>query len=164
MIHNKILAISGYSNSGKTTLLKKIIPLLCEQGFNIAMLKHTHHDVEMDIPGKDSYELRKAGALQTIIACDNRYAMICETPNKPANLKTLFKKFTNVDLILVEGFKDEKLPKIICHRNITKKPLFIDEFTIAVACDEKLNINLPQLNINNPKQIIEFIKNYLFKT
>lgn len=162
MINNKLLAFSGYSNSGKTTLLKKIIPLLCEQNFKVAMLKHAHHDIEIDIPGKDSYELRKAGALQTIIACDKRYAMICETPNEPADLKSLVNKFTNIDLVLVEGFKDEKIPKIICHRSETKKPLFIDEFTIAVASNIKLETAVPQLNIDKPNQIVEFIKNYLF--
>ena len=163
IMNNKIIAISGYSNSGKTTLLKKIIPLLCEQGFNVATLKHAHHDIEIDIPGKDSYELRKAGALQTIIANDNRYAMICETPNQSVDLKKLVNKFTDIDLILVEGFKDEQLPKIICHRSATSKTLFIDEFTIAVASDEMLDISIPQFNINHPEQIMEFIKNYLYK-
>ncbi|OCG06908.1 molybdopterin-guanine dinucleotide biosynthesis protein B [Gilliamella sp. wkB178] len=160
---NKILAICGYSNSGKTTLLKKIITHLSKQGFKVAILKHAHHDMDIDLPGKDSYELRKAGASQTIIACDNRYAMVCETPNQTADLKTLINKFTDVDLILVEGFKDEPLPKIICHRNTLQKSLFIDEFTIAIASDELLDLSIPQFNINQPLPIIEFIKNYLYQ-
>ncbi|OCG00191.1 molybdopterin-guanine dinucleotide biosynthesis protein B [Gilliamella sp. wkB112] len=160
---NKVLAVCGYSNSGKTTLLKEIITLLSKQGYKVAILKHAHHDIDIDLPGKDSYELRKAGASQTIIACDNRYAMVCETPNQPADLNALIHKFSDVDLILVEGFKDEPLPKIICHRSTTQKPLFIDEFTIAVACDKVLDLSIPQFNINQPQPIIEFIKNYLYK-
>lgn len=158
----KTLAICGYSSSGKTTLLAKVIPLLVEQGFKVATLKHTHHDVELDIPGKDSYKLRKAGSLQTIVACDNRYALICETPNKPADLQTLINQFSDVDIILVEGFKDEQIPKIICHRSSVKKPFFIDDFTLAIASDEPLDAFLPILDINNPLQLIEFIKSYLF--
>lgn len=160
---NKAFAISGYSSSGKTTLLKKIISLFCEQGFKVGILKHTHHDVEIDIPGKDSYELRKAGALQTIISSQHRYAMICETQDRSVDLKTLIQQFTDVDLVLIEGFKDEQINKIICHRNTIQKPLFIDEYTLAVASDEILNISIPQLDINQPHQIVEFIKNHLFK-
>ncbi|WP_085246986.1 molybdopterin-guanine dinucleotide biosynthesis protein B [Gilliamella mensalis] len=163
MNKQKIIGISGYSGSGKTTLLKKIITLLVEQNFKVGSLKHTHHDIEVDIPGKDSYQLRKAGSLQTIVACDERYAVICETPNKPTDLITLINQFNDIDIILIEGFKHEKIPKIICHRKANKKALYIDEFTIAVASDGPLETSLPVLDINQPIQIVEFIKSYLFK-
>ncbi|MWN06773.1 molybdopterin-guanine dinucleotide biosynthesis protein B [Gilliamella sp. Pas-s95] len=159
----KTLAICGYSGSGKTTLLEKVISLLVEQGFKVATLKHAHHDIEFDTPGKDSYKLRKAGSLQTIAACDNRYAFICETPNKPADLQTLINLFSDVDIILVEGFKDEQIPKIICHRSRVQKQFFIDDFTLAIASDEPLDTNVPRFDINQPIQIVEFIKNYLLK-
>lgn len=157
-MNKKIIAISGYSGSGKTTLLKQVIARLREQNFRIGVLKHAHHDIELDLPGKDSYELRKAGAMQTMVACDNRYALICETPNQPANLDQLLAQFTDVDLVLVEGFKDEKIPKIICHRPATGKPLFVDELTLAVASDCQLDVMLPQLDINQPDQVVDFIK------
>ncbi|MCX8649932.1 molybdopterin-guanine dinucleotide biosynthesis protein B [Gilliamella sp. B2776] len=160
MNRKKIIGITGYSGSGKTTLLTKVISLLVEQGFKVATLKHAHHDIELDIPGKDSYKLRKAGSLQTIVACNNRYAFICETPNKSADLSTLINQFSDVDIILIEGFKDEIIPKIICHRSTTEKPLFIDEFTIAVASDMPLDTALPGFDINEPIQIVEFIKSY----
>ncbi|MWP62686.1 molybdopterin-guanine dinucleotide biosynthesis protein B [Gilliamella sp. Pas-s25] len=163
MNKQKIIGISGYSGSGKTTLLKKIITLLVEQNFKVGSLKHAHHDIEVDIPGKDSYQLRKAGSLQTIVACDERYAVICETPNKPTDLITLINQFNDIDIILIEGFKHEKIPKIICHRKANKKALYIDEFTIAVASDGALETSLPVLDINQPLQIVEFIKSYLFK-
>lgn len=159
----KIIGITGYSGSGKTTLLKKIIQLMVLQNVKVGSLKHAHHDIELDIPGKDSYELRKAGSLQTIIACDKRYALIEETPDIPADLKTLIDRFTDVDVIFIEGFKDEQIPKIMCHRKANAKPLFIDNFTIAVACDESLNISVPVLDINQPEQIVKFINNSLFK-
>ena len=160
MNDKKIIGITGYSGSGKTTLLTKVIALLVEQGFKVATLKHAHHDIEFDIPGKDSYKLRKAGSLQTIVACNNRYALIHETPDKSIDLQTLINHFSDVDIILIEGFKDETIPKIMCHRSANQKPLFIDQFTIAIACDESIKTNLPILNINEPSQIAEFIKNY----
>jgi molybdopterin-guanine dinucleotide biosynthesis adapter protein len=163
MNNQKIIGISGYSGSGKTTLLKKIIALLVEQNFKVGSIKHAHHDIEVDIPGKDSYELRKAGSLQTIVACDKRYAVFHETPNKPTDLITLINQFNDIDIILIEGFKHEKIPKIICHHKTNKKALYIDEFTIAVASDEPLTTSLPVLDINQPLQLVEFIKNYLFK-
>lgn len=164
MNNRKIVAITGYSGSGKTTLLKKIIALLVKQGIKVGSLKHAHHDIEVDIAGKDSYELRKAGALQTIVACDNRYAFIEETPNEPASLSNLIERFDNVDVILVEGFKDEKIPKIVCHRQANNKPFYIDEFTIAVASDQPVKIALPLLDINQPEQIVQFLKKYLFNS
>lgn len=161
MNNTKMIGISGYSGSGKTTLLKKIIPLLVEQGFRIGSLKHAHHNIELDIPGKDSYELRKAGSLQTIIACDNRYAFIEETPNNPIDLSTLINQFSHVDIVLVEGFKEEKIPKIICHRHTNQPQLYIDEYTLAIASDEPLESHLPVFDINQADPIVEFIKGYL---
>ncbi len=158
----KVIAISGYSNSGKTTLLKKVIPLLKAQGLAVGMIKHAHHDIDIDIPGKDSYELRRAGAVQTMVACNNRYAMICETEDKPVQLTALLDKFTDVDLILVEGFKDEMLPKIICHRKAALHPLYIDALTLAVASDDNLTVSVPVLDINQPDQIVQLIKKHLF--
>ena len=160
MNDRKIIGITGYSGSGKTTLLTKVIALLVEQGFKVATLKHAHHDIEFDIPGKDSYKLRKAGSLQTIVACNNRYALIHETPDKSIDLQTLINHFSDVDIILIEGFKDETIPKIMCHRSANQKPLFIDNFTVAIACDKPIKTNLPNLNINEPSQIAEFIKSY----
>ncbi|KFA58214.1 molybdopterin-guanine dinucleotide biosynthesis protein B [Gilliamella sp. wkB18] len=162
MNNRKIIGISGYSGSGKTTLLKKIIPLLIKQDFKVGILKHAHHNIEVDIPGKDSYELRKAGASQTIIACDNRYALIEETPNNPTDLQMLINQFTNVDIILVEGFKEENIPKIICHRSTIQKPLYMDQFTIAIACDEPLNSSIKELDLNQPIKVVEFLKNFLY--
>lgn len=163
-----LLAISGYSGTGKTTLLKQVIPLLNQRGVNVAVIKHSHHDVDIDIPGKDSYELRKSGARQTILAGDRRWALITETPDlKPVNLYDLIDQLdsTKIDIVIVEGFKDEPISKIILFREDVGKPFdnIIDPHVIALASNKKYNVNVPQLDINNPNTVTEFIINWLNK-
>lgn len=155
----KLLAIVGYSGTGKTTLLTQLIPLLTAKQLNIAVIKHSHHNVDLDIPGKDSYQLRKAGALQTMIACDDRWALMTETPNKTCDLYQLAQHFTLPDLILVEGFKQEPIQKIALYRQAINRPyqLLIDEYTIAIASDTPLTVNVPLLDLNNIHQIASFI-------
>jgi len=157
----KLIGICGYSGSGKTTLLKKLITILKSYNISLAVIKHSHHDMDIDILGKDSYELRKSGAEQIIVACDNRWALIHETPNNSAKLIDLANQFETVDLVLVEGFKDDKIVKIVCHRQANNKPLFYDEYTIAVATDSLLGINIKQLDINDVQIIAHFIKDSL---
>ncbi|QIQ20490.1 molybdopterin-guanine dinucleotide biosynthesis protein B [Zophobihabitans entericus] len=153
----KLLGISGYSGSGKTTLLTQLIPLLKQEGLSVALIKHSHHNMDIDVPGKDSYELRKAGADQVIVACDKRWAMIAETESKPVSLAELAEKFSDVDLVLVEGFKDEPIDKIICHRAATGKNPYVDDKTLAFATDIFLNIPLPLFEINDYQAIKNFI-------
>jgi len=157
----KLIGICGYSGSGKTTLLKQLIAILKSYNISLAVIKHSHHDMDIDIPSKDSYELRKSGADQIIVACDNRWALIHETPNNSAKLIDLANQFETVDLVLVEGFKDDKIVKIVCHRQANNKPLFYDEYTIAVATDSLLGINIKQLDINDVQIIAHFIKDSL---
>lgn len=161
-----LLAISGYSGTGKTTLLQQIIPQLTAHDINVAVIKHSHHDVDIDIPGKDSYLLRKAGACQTVLACDQRWALITETPQlKPVNLYDLINQLDSdkVDIVLVEGFKEEPVDKILLFREEVGKPFndIIDPYVIALATDKNYNVNIPLLNINDPEQITQFIINWL---
>lgn len=105
-----LLGIAAYSGTGKTTLLKQLIPLLRQREIRVGLIKHTHHDMDVDTPGKDSYELRKAGADQTLVASDRRWALMTETPEQlPLDLHYLASRFDSdkVDVILVEGFKHE---------------------------------------------------------
>lgn len=157
----KILAISGYSGSGKTTLLKKLIPKLKSYGIALAVIKHSHHNMDIDLPGKDSYELRAAGAQQIIVACDARWALIKETPNLPFNITQLSEQFSAVDLVLVEGFKGESLAKISCYRQAIDKPFYQDEYTLAIVSDTPQTTHLPQFDINDIDQISLFIVAYL---
>ncbi|MCT8345237.1 molybdopterin-guanine dinucleotide biosynthesis protein MobB, partial [Photorhabdus kleinii] len=110
-----LLGITAYSGTGKTTLLKQVIPLLRQRQIRVGLIKHTHHDVDVDKPGKDSYELRKAGAEQTLVANQQRWALMTETPDlMKVDLNYLASRFdlNLLDLILVEGFKDEPINKI----------------------------------------------------
>lgn len=161
-----LLGISGYSNSGKTTLLEKLLPYLQKYDLRIGVIKHTHHDASTDIPGKDSWRMKEAGAAQVALVSEKRWAIMSETPTVPITLKELMRQFNPVlnDLILVEGFKDEAIPKILLHRQEMTRPLpEIDTFTIAIATDYSLSCNVPVLDINNPEQIARFIKDWLIK-
>ncbi len=161
-----LLGITAYSGTGKTTLLKKVIPLLRQQQIRVGLIKHTHHDMDVDKPGKDSYELRKAGAEQTLVANQQRWALMTEISDSQAlDLSYLANRFDSdsLDLILVEGFKDEPINKIALYRRIVNRPLsdLLDQHVIAVASDEKLETTLPQLNINQPEQVADFIVKWL---
>lgn len=160
-----LLGITAYSGTGKTTLLKKLIPLLQQANIKVALIKHSHHDMDIDIPGKDSYELRKAGATQTIVACDRRWALMTETTNQPVDLACLAERLdpTQLDLILVEGFKHEPIAKIALFREQIGKPFanLIDHHVIAIASDIPLATTVPLLDINDPTAISQFIVKWL---
>ncbi|WP_240425648.1 molybdopterin-guanine dinucleotide biosynthesis protein MobB [Morganella morganii] len=162
-----LLAVTAYSGTGKTTLLKKLIPQLRESGLRIGLVKHTHHDMDVDTPGKDSYELRKAGAYQTLVVSQERFALMTETlGGAEPDLMQLAGCFDTreLDLILVEGFKGESVPKIALFRDVTDRPYqtLLDEFVIAFASDKpRLDVTVPQLDINNITAIRDFIVSWL---
>ncbi|WP_233115168.1 molybdopterin-guanine dinucleotide biosynthesis protein MobB [Aggregatibacter actinomycetemcomitans] len=155
-----MLGITGYSGSGKTTLLEKLLPQLKQLGLRPAVIKHSHHDVQIDKPGKDSWRMKDAGASQVIMACDQRWALMTETPQQHISLPYLCTQFDEAltDLILVEGFKQEPIEKILLHRKDMTKPLpEMDEYVLAVATDYPLTAHKPHLDINDIEQIAEFI-------
>lgn len=162
-----VLGFAAYSGTGKTSLLLKLLPLMQLQGLRVGMIKHAHHDFDIDIPGKDSYELRQAGAEQMLIASDQRWALMTETAKRHVpTLGDLISKLNlaNIDLVIVEGFRHLPFPKIELHRPSTGKDLIFpdDKNIIAVASDETLNTGkLPLLNINQPEEIAGFINRWL---
>ncbi|MFK3708563.1 molybdopterin-guanine dinucleotide biosynthesis protein B [Raoultella sp. BIGb0138] len=162
-----VLAISAWSGSGKTTLLKKLIPALCAEGLRPGLIKHTHHNMDVDKPGKDSYELRKAGAAQTIVASSQRWALMTETPDaEEPDLTWLVSRMdaSKLDLVLVEGFKHEPVAKILLFRQDSGHSvddLVVDEHVIAVASDTYVETSLPLLDLNNVPQITAFILQWL---
>jgi molybdopterin-guanine dinucleotide biosynthesis protein B len=164
--HVPILGFAAFSGTGKTTLLKKLLPLLRDRGVRIGMVKHAHHSFEVDRPGKDSFELRKAGAAQMLIASRSRWALMVERVlEKDPVLDEVLLELDQaaLDLILVEGFKQEQFPKIELRRAGLKRPLLYpnDNNIIAVATDtpNALDINLPVLDLNRPEMIADFIVN-----
>lgn len=156
-----LLAITAWSGTGKTTLLQQVIPELNALGVRCGLIKHTHHEMEVDTPGKDSYLLRKAGADQVIVASDRRWALMCETPQQSLSLAELAARMDSsvLDLVLVEGFKGEPVPKIVLWRRGVKGGVedLLDEHVIAVASDEPLQTGLPTLDMRQPAQVAAFI-------
>jgi len=160
-----VIGFSAYSGTGKTTLIKQVIPLLKSRGLKIAVIKHAHHHFDLDQPGKDSYELRKAGAAHTIICTTTRMAAISEfaNPDEEPSLQQIVDTLDTgkFDILLVEGYKHLAFDKIELHRTAMKKPYLYpkDPNIIALACDASSPdaLAIPMLDLNSPQQIAEFI-------
>jgi molybdopterin-guanine dinucleotide biosynthesis protein MobB len=159
-----VVGFVAYSGTGKTTLLEQLIPLLSQGGVRLAMIKHAHHEFDIDQPGKDSYRLRKAGARQMLITSSRRWALMVENPlEEEPSLQASIDRLDHgeLDLILVEGFKHEAYAKIELYRpSLGKEPIYPgDEHVVAVATDqpEALDTKLPILDINAPGAIANFL-------
>jgi molybdopterin-guanine dinucleotide biosynthesis protein MobB len=171
-MHESRLPVIGFvarSGSGKTTLLQKLVPLLRERGLRIGYLKHAHHTFDLDVPGKDSYEIRRAGALQTLLASRERWALQSEQTerSRDPSLKEMLGRFdaNRLDLILVEGFKHSAYPKIEIHRTATgQPPLYPDDpDVIAVVTDSHLSgeVHPPELPLEDTEAIAGFVQRYM---
>jgi molybdopterin-guanine dinucleotide biosynthesis protein B len=159
-----LLGFCAYSGTGKTTLLAKLIPLLRDRGLRLALVKHAHHSFDIDQPGKDSYKLRQAGADQVLIASRHRVAVIREqkeNTREPRLAELLPCLYTRkLDLLIVEGFKHEPIPKIELYRPSLNRPMIhaSDPHVIAVASDAPFPLARPlaRLDLNEPKEILRF--------
>jgi molybdopterin-guanine dinucleotide biosynthesis protein B len=165
-----MLGFAAFSGTGKTTLLTHIIPILKQQGLRIGLIKHSHHNFQIDQPGKDSFRLREAGASPVMLVSTHRRAIITEiTPEQEPRLDDQLQLFdqSELDLILVEGFKAEQFPKIELHRPSLNKPLLYpsDPNIIAIAsdCTLKTPDYLTQLDLNQPEMIAAFISNQFMR-
>ena len=160
-----ILGFSAWSGTGKTTLLRQIIPVLRARGLLVSVVKHAHHHFDLDFPGKDSYELRKSGADQTVICTTSRMAVITEfsDPAEEPDLQDILRMLDphRADLVLIEGYKEVRFPKIELHRAELGKPWLYpnDNSIIALACDGEPpgDIAIPVLDLNNISAIANFI-------
>jgi molybdopterin-guanine dinucleotide biosynthesis protein B len=162
--HVPLIGFAAVSGTGKTTLLLKLIPVLTGRGLRVGLVKRAHHSFDTDKPGKDSYELRKAGASQVLIGSNRRWALVVETQQhaEPDPFDLIARLHTeSLDLILLEGFKASPLPKIELHRPALGHPLLVatDPYIIAVATDEpqRLRVDVPILDLNDPENIADFI-------
>lgn len=157
-----ILGFAAFSGTGKTSLLKKLIPALKQNNIRVAVIKHAHHDFEIDLPGKDSYELRHAGADQVLISSARRFVKITEVSQEMPLVQCLAQvSASESDIVLVEGYKMARINKIELHRPALGFPLLYpsDKHIIAVASDQLLTHqkDMPVLDLNNVAQIAEFI-------
>jgi len=172
IMHKTRLPVIGFvapSGSGKTTLLRKLVPVLRDRGLRIGYLKHTHHTFELDVPGKDSYQLRAAGAEQALLASHRRWALQSEQADggEDPSLERMLRGFDadRLDLILVEGFKHAAYPKLEVHRTtLGKPPLYPgDPDIIAVVTDHKLpgQDHPPQLPTEDLEAIADFVQGHI---
>tara|TARA_X000000368_G_scaffold370273_1_gene319303 strand:+ start:1654 stop:2187 length:534 start_codon:yes stop_codon:yes gene_type:complete len=168
--NNKLIGFAAYSGTGKTTLIKDVVMILKKSNYRVSVIKHAHHNFDIDQPGKDSYEIRKSGAENMLISSKNRWALMHENMNNNEltliDLINLLGKI-KYDLILVEGFKAESFPKIELYRKEVSKDRGLlsssDKNVVAIATEQKtkLETSLPVLDINNPQNIVDFIINFL---
>lgn len=159
----KAVAFVAKSGSGKTTLLEKVIPRLKDRGYRVGVIKHDAHRFEIDRPGKDSYRLTAAGADTMVISSPEKLAMVKTHAASPPVESLLAEYFTDMDIVLVEGFKSSALPKIEVHRAERGTGLLCrgkehDPMLLAVASDEPLELDVPRLDINDPDGVTNFIE------
>ena len=143
----KIFGIVGWKNSGKTGLLERLVVELVERGLSVSTVKHAHHMFDVDQPGKDSWRHRKAGAREVMLASANRWVLMHELRDSDEPpLDGLLDKLSPVDLVLVEGYKRDRHPKLECHRSSVRQPLLAlsDRTVRAVASDSPGECYAPQ--------------------
>jgi molybdopterin-guanine dinucleotide biosynthesis protein B len=160
----KIFGVTGWKNSGKTGLMERLITEFTARGLSVSSIKHAHHSFDIDHPGRDSYRHRDAGARQVLLASRNRWALMHELRDEDEpSLGDLLKQLSPVDLVLIEGYKRDRHPKIEAHRKETGQPLIApeDETIVAVASDTSVTIDRPVLDLNDTAAIANFIAQHL---
>jgi molybdopterin-guanine dinucleotide biosynthesis adapter protein len=148
----KVIGLAGWSGAGKTTLLSRVIPYLRAEGLRVSVIKHAHHNFDVDVPGKDSWVHRQAGAVEVLVSSTARWALMHELRGaSEPRLPELLEKLSEVDLVVVEGFKSEPHRKIEVHRTANGKPLlFPDDPAIAgIAADTTIETALPSAHLDD---------------
>jgi molybdopterin-guanine dinucleotide biosynthesis protein B len=157
----RIFGLAGWSGSGKTSLLVRLLPELNRRGLRVSTLKHAHHGFDVDQPGKDSWEHRNAGAVEVMVSSTRRWALMHEHRGAPeASLDELLAHMTPVDLVIVEGYKTHPHPKLEVHRASIGKPLLCheDPDVVAVAADTPVDgLKVPLLRLDDTAAIAAFV-------
>jgi molybdopterin-guanine dinucleotide biosynthesis protein B len=159
----KVIGVAGWSGAGKTTLISRVIPYLREQGLRVSVIKHAHHDFDVDVPGKDSWVHRQSGAEEVLVSSANRWALMHELRGAAEpSLPELLRKMSPVDLLMVEGFKSEPYRKIEVHRRDSGKPLlFPDDPAIAcIATDAVIETALPVAHLDDIPSVAALMRKY----
>lgn len=160
-VGRRVFGVVGFKDNGKTTLVARLVAHLVSQGWRVSTVKHAHHTVEIDQPGKDSYRHREAGASEVVLATARRWALIHELRDEPEpTLEELLAKMAPVDLVLIEGFKRFAQPKLEVHRRERGTPLLAreDPTILAVASDEPLaGLAVPVFDLDDIEAIAAFV-------
>ncbi len=156
----KLFGITGYSGSGKTTLIEKLLTLFTERGLRVSVIKHAHHDVDLDQPGKDSWRFRTGGSHEVLLVTAQRWFLMHENrESSEPDMTELMARLSPCDLVLVEGFKRGPWPKLEVWRKATGHCRLApeDATIVALATDQREHTRLPQFDLNQPEQIALFI-------
>ncbi len=161
----KVFGLAGWSGAGKTTLMVGLVSGMVARGLRVSTVKHTHHDFDLDRPGKDSFRHREAGATEVLVKAGRRWALMHELRDEdPPSLEQMTARLAPVDILLVEGFKTEPYPKLEIHRPSLEKPMLWpnDPHIVAVASDVVLpGLTLPGLDLNDHVAITDFILTHM---
>ena len=155
----RIFGVIGWKNSGKTSLMERLVAEITGRGFSVSTVKHVHHAVDLDHPGKDTFRHRQAGAREVVLASADRFALMVEHRGAEPELTTVLARLAPVDLVLVEGYKRDTHPKIEVWREETGHPLIQpgDPLVRAVATDAVLSLRVPVLDLNDTGAVADFI-------
>jgi len=160
-----LIGIVGTSKVGKTTLIERLIPILKEKGIAVAVIKHHPHDFDIDIPGKDTHRLKAAGAKTTVISSPKKIAIVSDVKKEFLPNEIVSRFVDGVDLVIVEGYKKEKIPKIeIFRHKKDKNPVCADDaYLIAFVTDSCFKTDKPVFLLDEVQKIAEFIMNFISK-
>ena len=164
----KVVSFVAKSGTGKTTLLEKVIAELKNRGYTVGAIKHDAHQFDIDHPGKDSHRLTAAGADTMLISSPEKLALIKKHAASPPVEVLLATYFTDVDIVVTEGFKKSTMPKIEIHRQERSPTLLCrgeehDPMLVAVASDEPLDLDVPVLDLNNPTEVADFVVEHFLR-
>jgi len=152
----KVIGLAGWSGAGKTTLLARVIPLFLRRGLRVSVIKHAHHNFDVDVPGKDSWVHRQSGATEVLVSSTRRWALMHELRGaEEPRLPELLTKMSKVDLVIVEGFKREPHRKIEVHRAANQKPLLFpeDPGIVGIATDTAVETALPIAHLDDTEAV-----------
>ena len=156
----KVFGFAGWSGSGKTTLIEQLIPRFVLQGMSVSLIKHAHHGFDIDRPGKDSYRHRHAGCTEVMVTSDVRWALMHELRGESEHtLEQQIERMAPVDLLLVEGWKSQPLPKLEVYREANGKPFLFpgDGHIVAIASDVPVPTKLPRFEIGDHDGIAKYV-------
>lgn len=156
----RMIGLAGWSGAGKTTLLTRVIPLLVSRGLRVSTIKHAHHSFDVDVPGKDSWRHREAGASEVMVSSGRRFALMRELRGDPElSLAELLARMSPVDLLIVEGFKADPHPKIEVHRQANEKPFLHpqDSAILGLATDSPGPFALPAAHLDDIAAIADMM-------